>query len=47
MDLNPDVRQFLTELRARLSPEEAGVPMFGGERRVRGLRREEVEVASR
>lgn len=42
MDQDPDVQQFLTELRARLSPEEAGVPMFGGERRVRGLRREEV-----
>lgn len=42
MDLDPDVRQFLTESRARLSPEEAGVPMYGGERRVRGLRREEV-----
>jgi transcriptional regulator with XRE-family HTH domain len=42
MDPDLDVRHFLTELRARLSPEEAGVPMFGGERRVRGLRREEV-----
>jgi transcriptional regulator with XRE-family HTH domain len=29
-------------MRGRLSPEEAGVPIFGGERRVRGLRREEV-----
>ena len=42
MDLGPDVRQFLTGMRARLTPEEAGVPMFGGERRVPGLRREEV-----
>jgi transcriptional regulator with XRE-family HTH domain len=42
MDLDPDVQRFLTEMRARLSPEEAGVTLFGGERRVRGLRREEV-----
>ncbi len=42
MDLDPDVQRFLTEVRGRLSPEEAGVPIFGGERRVRGLRREEV-----
>jgi transcriptional regulator with XRE-family HTH domain len=42
MELDPDVQRFLTEMRARLSPEEAGVTMFGGERRVRGLRREEV-----
>ena len=42
MDLDPDVQRFLTELRARLSPERAGVTVFGGERRVRGLRREEV-----
>jgi transcriptional regulator with XRE-family HTH domain len=42
MDLDPDVQRFLTEVRGRLSPEEAGVPIFGGERQVRGLRREEV-----
>jgi transcriptional regulator with XRE-family HTH domain len=42
MDLGHDVQQFLTGMRARLSPEEAGVPMLGGERRVPGLRREEV-----
>jgi transcriptional regulator with XRE-family HTH domain len=36
------VQQFLTGMRARLTPEQAGVPMFGGERRVPGLRREEV-----
>ena len=42
MDLDPDVQRFLTEMRARLSPEQAGVQVFGGERRVRGLRREEV-----
>jgi transcriptional regulator with XRE-family HTH domain len=42
MDLRRDVQQFLTGMRARLSPEEAGVTMFGGERRDPGLRREEV-----
>ncbi|MER6080391.1 helix-turn-helix transcriptional regulator [Streptomyces sp. NPDC001833] len=42
MDLGRDVQQFLTDMRARLTPEEAGVTVFGGERRVPGLRREEV-----
>lgn len=37
-----DVQQFLTALRARLTPEGAGITVFGGERRVPGLRREEV-----
>src|SRR3954463_8378641 len=42
MDLRGDVQQFLTGMRARLTLEQAGVAMFGGERRVPGLRREEV-----
>ena len=42
MDTRKDVRQFLTALRARLTPEKAGLTVFGGERRVPGLRREEV-----
>jgi transcriptional regulator with XRE-family HTH domain len=42
MDLRGDVQQFLTGMRARLTPEQAGVTLFGGERRVPGLRREEV-----
>ncbi|RZU67043.1 transcriptional regulator with XRE-family HTH domain [Microterricola gilva] len=42
MDTRSDTRQFLTALRARLSPEQAGLTSFGGERRVPGLRREEV-----
>ncbi len=37
-----DVQQFLTALRARITPERAGLTTFGGERRVPGLRREEV-----
>jgi transcriptional regulator with XRE-family HTH domain len=42
MDLDPDVHRYLTEMRGRLSPEQAGVTIFVGERRVPGLRREEV-----
>ncbi|MCS5498373.1 helix-turn-helix transcriptional regulator [Cnuibacter physcomitrellae] len=42
MDPKAEAREFLTAARGRLSPEQAGVPMFGGERRVPGLRREEV-----
>lgn len=42
MDTRHEVQQFLTTLRARLTPEKAGVSVFGGERRVPGLRREEV-----
>ena len=39
-----EVRGFLTSRRERLSPERAGVPLFGGRRRVKGLRREEVAL---
>jgi transcriptional regulator with XRE-family HTH domain len=42
VDQRREVNEFLTRMRARLTPEKAGVPMFGGERRVPGLRREEV-----
>jgi transcriptional regulator with XRE-family HTH domain len=42
MDSPHEVQQFLTALRARLTPEKAGLTIFGGERRVPGLRREEV-----
>jgi len=38
------VRDFLTSRRERLSPEQVGVPLFGGRRRVKGLRREEVAI---
>lgn len=37
-----EIKSFLTSRRARISPELAGVPVFGGARRVPGLRREEV-----
>ena len=42
MASNPDVQQFLTAMRGRITPEQAGLAVFGGERRVPGLRREEV-----
>ncbi len=38
------VRDFLTSRRARITPAAAGLPDFGGSRRVAGLRREEVAL---
>jgi transcriptional regulator with XRE-family HTH domain len=39
-----EIREFLTTRRAKLSPERAGVPVYGRKRRVPGLRREEVAL---
>lgn len=39
-----DIREFLSSRRARISPETAGLPAYGGNRRVPGLRREEVAL---
>ncbi|WP_344776634.1 helix-turn-helix transcriptional regulator [Gryllotalpicola kribbensis] len=39
-----DVREFLASRRARITPEAAGLPVYGGNRRVKGLRREEVAM---
>ena len=44
MPNNPDVREFLSSRRARLAPDKAGLPAYGGHRRVPGLRREEVAL---
>ncbi|TQJ38109.1 helix-turn-helix protein [Arthrobacter sp. SLBN-112] len=44
MTNSDDVRKFLTSRRARLTPEDAGLPAYGGNRRVAGLRREEVAM---
>jgi transcriptional regulator with XRE-family HTH domain len=41
MDTKSEVRDFLTSRRGRITPEQAGVTTFG-QRRVPGLRREEV-----
>lgn len=38
------VREFLASRRARITPEMAGLTLFGGRRRVPGLRREEVAL---
>ncbi|MFI8593073.1 helix-turn-helix transcriptional regulator [Microbacterium sp. NPDC078428] len=46
MDNRSEVREFLTTRRARLTPDQAGLPAFGGHRRVPGLRREEVALLS-
>jgi transcriptional regulator with XRE-family HTH domain len=43
VDTKPEIRDFLTSRRARITPEQAGVRTFGsGPRRVPGLRREEL-----
>lgn len=43
-DLRADIREFLSSRRARIAPEQAGLPAYGGNRRVKGLRREEVAL---
>lgn len=44
VDNRDDIRQFLASRRARTTPEQAGLPNFGGSRRVPGLRRAEVAL---
>lgn len=44
MDHRAEIREFLSSRRARITPEQAGLPMYGGNRRVKGLRREEVAL---
>ena len=44
VDHRKEVRDFLVSRRARVSPEQAGLPSYGGKRRVPGLRREEVAM---
>jgi transcriptional regulator with XRE-family HTH domain len=44
MDTRNEIRDFLTSRRARISPDQAGLPAYGGHRRVAGLRREEVAL---
>ena len=45
-DLNAEIRDFLSTRRARITPQQAGLPAYGGNRRVKGLRREEVAMLS-
>ena len=44
MDSRNEIRDFLISRRARVTPEQAGLPAYGGNRRVSGLRREEVAM---
>jgi transcriptional regulator with XRE-family HTH domain len=44
MDNGNEIRDFLVTRRARITPEQAGLPAYGGNRRVAGLRREEVAL---
>src|SRR5688500_15250568 len=39
-----EFREFLTSRRAKITPERAGLPIYGRHRRVPGLRREEVAL---
>lgn len=42
VDRKNEIREFLISRRAKISPEQAGIPSYGELRRVPGLRREEV-----
>jgi transcriptional regulator with XRE-family HTH domain len=44
VDSRTEIRDFLTSRRAKITPEHAGLPTYGGHRRVVGLRREEVAL---
>ncbi|MFF5984700.1 helix-turn-helix transcriptional regulator [Streptomyces olindensis] len=44
MEFQQEIRGFLMSRRARITPEQAGLPHVGGNRRVKGLRREEVAM---
>ena len=44
MDTRTEIREFLASRRAKVTPEQAGLPVYGGTRRVPGLRREEVAI---
>lgn len=44
MDNRSESREFLSSRRAKITPQQAGLPAHGGQRRVAGLRREEVAL---
>jgi transcriptional regulator with XRE-family HTH domain len=44
VDTRSEIREFLTSRRARITPDQAGLPVYGDTRRVPGLRREEVAL---
>jgi transcriptional regulator with XRE-family HTH domain len=41
---NDDIREFLVSRRAKVTPQQAGLPAYGKNRRVSGLRREEAAM---
>src|SRR5688500_15429133 len=46
-DVRAQIREFLSTRRARISPAQAGLPVYGGDRRrVPGLRRSEVATSA-
>jgi transcriptional regulator with XRE-family HTH domain len=44
VDTRSEIREFLTSRRAKITPDQAGLPVYGDNRRVPGLRREEVAL---
>jgi transcriptional regulator with XRE-family HTH domain len=44
MDDKDGIREFLASRRAKITPEHGGLPVYGTNRRVKGLRREEVAM---
>jgi transcriptional regulator with XRE-family HTH domain len=44
VDTRSEVREFLTSRRGRITPDRVGLPIYGDNRRVPGLRREEVAL---
>ena len=44
MNRSDEIKAFLSDRRASITPEQAGLPNFGMHRRVKGLRREEVAL---
>ncbi|WP_424449233.1 helix-turn-helix transcriptional regulator [Microbacterium arborescens] len=44
METGNELREFLVSRRARITPAQAKLPAYGGNRRVAGLRREEVAM---
>jgi hypothetical protein len=44
VDNRNEIHDFLTSRRAKITPDQVGLPAYGVRRRVSGLRREEVAL---
>ncbi|MFL1898874.1 helix-turn-helix transcriptional regulator [Streptomyces tauricus] len=44
INVRTEIQEFLRSRRSRITPDKAGLPTYGGNRRVKGLRREEVAL---